>query len=74
MKKFDTSLYFITDSTGFDEAEFLQRIEAALQGGVSFLQLREKERSTREYIEIATKVHALTKQYSVPLMYCKAWR
>lgn len=68
MKDLDTSLYFITDSTGFGEAEFLQRIEVALQGGVSFLQLREKAGSTREYLDLAEKVHALTKQYSVPMI------
>lgn len=68
MKKFDTSLYFITDSTGFTEEEFLQRIEAALQGGVTFLQLREKEKTTREYIVLAQKVHEITKRYKVPLI------
>ena len=68
MKKLDTSLYFITDSTGFEEAEFQQRVEAALQGGVTFLQLREKEKTTRDYIALAHKVHALTKQYAVPLL------
>ena len=45
MKGFDSSLYFITDSTGFDEGEFLIRIEDALKGGVTMLQLREKERT-----------------------------
>ena len=68
MKTFDTSLYFITDSTGFTEEEFLYRTEAALQGGVTFLQLREKEKSTREYLVLAEKVHELTKQYNVPLI------
>lgn len=68
MKKLDMSLYFITDSTGFDEEEFLRRIEAALQGGVSILQLREKERATRDYIMLAHKVHALTKKYTVPFI------
>ncbi len=68
MKKFDTGLYFITDSTGFGEEEFLQRVECALQGGVSLMQLREKVGSTREYIELAEKVHALAKQYSVPII------
>ena len=68
MKTFDTSLYFITDSTGFTEEEFLRRIEAALQGGVTFLQLREKEKSTREYLLLAEKVHALTQKYHVPLI------
>jgi len=68
MKVFDTSLYFITDSTGYDEPEFLRRVEAALQGGVTFLQLREKNRSTRDMIALAEKVHTLTKQYGVPLI------
>ena len=68
MKKFDTSLYFITDSTGFPEEEFLSRIEAALQGGVTFLQIREKEKTTREYLDLARKVHNLTKEYNVPLI------
>lgn len=68
MKKFDTGMYFITDSTGFTEEEFLQRIEAALRGGVTFLQLREKEKSTREYIALAEKVHEITKRYNVPLI------
>jgi len=68
LKKLDMSLYFITDSTGFDEEEFLRRIEAALQGGVSILQLREKERATRDYIMLAHKVHALTKKYTVPFI------
>lgn len=68
MKKFDTSLYFITDSTGLSEEEFLRRTEAALQGGVTFLQLREKDKTTREYLGLARKVHALTKKYNVPLI------
>lgn len=68
MKKFDTSLYFITDSTGFTEEEFLRRTEAALQGGATFLQIREKDKTTREYLSLARKVHALTKKYGVPLI------
>lgn len=68
MKFFDTSLYFITDSTGYDENEFLRRVEAALQGGVTFLQIREKNKSTRDYIALAEKVHKLTKKYNVPLI------
>ena len=68
MKTFDTSLYFITDSTGLPEAEFLHRTEAALQGGVTLLQLREKEKSTREYLSLAEKVHQLTRKHGIPLI------
>ena len=68
MRKFDSSLYFITDSTNYSEEEFLYRVEQALKGGVTLLQLREKEKSTREYIELAEKVHELAKRYHVPLI------
>ena len=68
MKNLDTTLYLVTDSTGLSEAAFLEKVEQALQGGVTFLQLREKERSTREYIHLARKVHALARRYQVPLV------
>ena len=68
MKNFDSSLYFITDSSNFEESEFLYRVEQALQGGVTLLQLREKDKTTREYIALAEKVHNLTRKYNVPLI------
>ena len=68
MRTFDSRLYFITDSTNYSEEEFLSRVEQALLGGVTLLQLREKEKSTREYIELAEKVHKLAKRYHVPLI------
>ena len=68
MRKFDSTLYFITDSTGVEENDFLEKVEAALKGGVTLLQLREKDRTTREYLSLAGKVHALVKTYNVPLI------
>ncbi len=68
MKKIDTTLYFITDSSGFEENEFLFRVEEALKGGATILQLREKNKTTMEYISMAEKVHGLTKKYNVPLI------
>ena len=68
MKHLDTSLYFITDSTGLSEEEFLRRTEEALRGGVTLLQLREKNRTTREYMSLAEQVHGLTRRYGVPLL------
>ena len=53
MKNLDTRLYLITDSTNLPLEEFLFRIEEALKGGVTMLQLREKEKTTREYIDLA---------------------
>ncbi len=61
-------MYFITDSTNYSEEEFLYRVEQALIGGATLLQLREKEKSTREYICLAEKVHTIAKRYDVPLI------
>ncbi|MBR4143833.1 MAG: thiamine phosphate synthase [Lachnospiraceae bacterium] len=68
MKDFNSRLYFITDSTLYEKDEFLRRVKAALDGGVTLVQLREKERTTREYLELARAVHELTMQYNVPLI------
>lgn len=68
MKDLNTKLYFITDSTNFEENEFLFRVEEALKGGVTLMQLREKEKTTREYTELAKKVHDITLKYKVPLI------
>ncbi len=68
MNSFDTGLYFITDSTGLSEETFLRRTEAALQGGVTLLQIREKDKTTREYLHLAQKVHVLAQRYGVPLI------
>ena len=42
--RFDLTLYLVSDSTGLSEDEFLRRLEQALRGGVTLLQLREKNR------------------------------
>ena len=66
MKDLDTAL--ITDSTGLSEETFLARTEAALQGGITLLQIREKEKSTREYLSLAQKTHELALRWGVPLI------
>lgn len=68
MKQFDSGLYFITEGTNYTEEEFLYRVEQALQGGATLLQLREKNKSTREYIALAEKVHTIAKSCGVPLI------
>ena len=68
MKNINTKLYFITDSTNYSADEFLFRVEKALKGGVTLVQLREKEKTTREYIDLAKKVHSITEKYNVPLI------
>lgn len=68
VEKEQLKLYLVTDSTGLSEEVFLFKVEAALKGGVSFLQIREKDRSTLEYIELTKKVHDISRRYNVPLV------
>lgn len=68
MKDFDTTMYFITDSSYCGEEEFLRRVESACRGGATLVQLREKQRSAREYIALGEKVHAITQKHSIPLI------
>lgn len=64
----NTQLYLVTDSTGLSEDEFLKKVENAILGGVTILQLREKDKTTREYIDLGRKVHEITAKYDIPLI------
>ena len=68
MRKPNLTLYFITDSTGMTEENFLRVVEQACKGGVTLVQLREKEKSGLEYFNLAQKVKRITDQYSIPLI------
>lgn len=68
MKSIDYSLYLVTDSSSYEEQEFLSAIKIALQNGVTLLQLREKEATSRAFLKKAIQVKKLTDQYHVPLV------
>ena len=62
-------LYFITDSTKYDdEEEFLADVFAALRGGVDMIQLREKELSDDEVYERGLKIKKEADKYDTPLI------
>ena len=68
MTPLDTTLYFITDSTRVPPERFLSVVEAACKGGATIVQLREKDRTTREYMDLAKDVHEITARYGIPLI------
>ena len=68
MKSLDMKLYFITDSTTVPSDCFLPVVEAACKGGATIVQLREKDRSTREYMDLAVATHEITARYGIPLI------
>ncbi|MBZ2386195.1 thiamine phosphate synthase [Anaerococcus murdochii] len=61
-------LYMVTNSDKYSEEEFLERIESALKGGVDILQLREKEKTDLEILNLGKKVKALCDSYKVPML------
>lgn len=58
-------LYLVTDSDILKDRNFYECIEEALKGGVTMLQLREKEASGKEFLEKAIKLRELTKKYNI---------
>jgi thiamine-phosphate pyrophosphorylase len=68
MNGLDLTLYLVAGSDGMDEEIFLKKIEDALRGGVTLLQLREKEKDALAIYRLALKVNDLAKKYGVPLL------
>lgn len=68
MKNFDLSLYLVTNRDKLSDEEFFDVIEKSLKGGVTLVQLREKNAPAREVIEIAKKLKKLCHSYDVPLL------
>lgn len=62
------TLYLVTNSDGMSEDKFLETIIEACEGGITMLQLREKNASTRDFYELAVKVKEITDRYNVPLI------
>jgi len=61
------SLYLVTDSDGSGGRSLLDLLRAAVDGGVTCVQVREKTASTRAYIERLSAVQPLLRERGVPL-------
>ncbi len=64
----DLNLYLVSDRTNMSEETFLNTIEQGIKGGVSFVQLREKETPAKDIINLAFKLKEITTKYNVPLV------
>ncbi|WP_161821392.1 thiamine phosphate synthase [Sporotomaculum syntrophicum] len=62
------SLYLVTDRAILEGRDLYHAVEAALQGGVTLVQLREKHTSSRDFYQIALGLKDLTCKYQVPLL------
>ena len=61
----ELKLYLVTDSDILRDRDFYKSIEAALTGGVTMLQLREKNASGKEFLKKAVRLRELTRKYDV---------
>lgn len=61
----ELKLYLVTDSDILKGRDFYNCIEEALKGGVTMLQLREKDSNGKEFLDKAMKLRELTKKYNV---------
>ena len=66
--KFDPSLYLVTDSKLCGERGVLRTVEAAIEGGVSLVQLRDKEATTRDLAQLALVLLEILKEKTIPLI------
>ncbi len=64
----DYTLYLCTDRDLMSTPTLEEAVEAALRGGVTLVQLREKNCSSREFYETAQSVKSVTDRYGVPLI------
>ncbi len=61
-------LYFVTGEPAFEGRSLVETTRAALQGGVTAVQLRDKSGGTREMLELGRALLALTRAAGVPLI------
>lgn len=67
-KKEDMLLYAVTDRGWVGKQTLLEQVEAALKGGVTMVQLREKELDEEHFLEEAIAMQALCRKYQVPFL------
>ena len=62
------SLYLVTDKEILKGRDLYKAVEEAILGGVTLVQLREKNISTLEFYNIAIKLKKTTDKYNIPLI------
>lgn len=68
LDKEDLLLYGVTDRTWVGEKSLIEQIEESLEGGVTCIQIREKELNDSEFKKEAMEIKELVDKYKVPLI------
>ena len=64
----DYRVYLVTDTVYFNDGNIWNKMEAALRGGVTLVQYRDKTQESRILYERALKMKALCDKYNVPML------
>lgn len=64
---FDLTLYLVTDPK-LSDGDLPGKVDTAIQGGVTLVQLREKTADSRQFLETALRVREVTDRYGIPLI------
>ena len=68
MPTFDLSLYLVTDRRLSLDRPLEEVVEEAVNGGVTMVQLREKDCATLEFYQLSVRMKQLLAPYKVPLI------
>lgn len=68
MNKIDYSLYLVTDRNILKNRDLKDEVENAIKGGVTLVQLREKECGGKDFLKYAVEVKEITDKYNIPLI------
>lgn len=64
----DYKLYLVTDRNILKNTNICKAVEEAIKGGVTVVQIREKNIKTLEFYDVAKKIKKVTDKYNIPLI------
>ena len=68
MRRFDPRLYLVTDSAMVASQRLPDFVERAIAGGVTMLQVREKNSDTRSFLALAQALKRVANSHNIPLI------
>ncbi|WP_024614511.1 thiamine phosphate synthase [Clostridium sp. Ade.TY] len=64
----DYKLYLVTDRNILKNTDICTAVEDAIKGGVTVVQIREKDIKTLDFYNVAKKIKGVTDKYNIPLI------
>lgn len=68
LNKEDLLLYAVTDRTWLKGRELKAVVEEAIEGGTTFLQLREKDLTFKDFVQEAKEIKKITDKHKIPFV------